>query len=114
MKKEITAYVSRCDNCSRVKAFHLKSTGLLQPLPIPRWKWEEISIDFITGLPMTQGHDSIWVIVDHLTKSAYFIPVKTMDRARKYAELYVSQILRLHGIPRTIISYQGPQFIACF
>ena len=78
MKKKIAAYVVRCDNCSRVKAVHLKSVGLLQPLPIPCWKWEEISMDFIIGLPMTQqGHDSIWVIVDRLTKSAHFVLVYT-------------------------------------
>ena len=91
MKKEITAYVARCDNCSRVKAVHLKSVGLLQPLPILGWKWEEISMDFITGVPVTQqGHDSIWVIVDRLTKSAHFISVKTKYQARRYAERYVS------------------------
>ena len=72
MKKEITAYVARCDTCSRVKADHLKSTGLLQPLSILGWKWEEISMDFLTGLLQTQqGHDSIWVIVDYLSKSAH-------------------------------------------
>ena len=91
MKKEITAYVTRCDNCSRVKAIHLKSIGLLQSLPIPGWKWEEISMDFITDLPLTQrGHDSIWGIVDRLTKSAHFVPVNTRYLAGKYAELYVS------------------------
>ena len=91
MKKEIAAYVARCDNCSRVKAVHLKSAGSLQPLPIPRWKWEEISMYFIIGLPVTQqGHDSIWVIVDHLTKSAHFIQVNTGYIARRYAELYIS------------------------
>ena len=109
MKKEITAYVARCDNCSRVKAVHLKSTGLFQPLPILGWKWEKISMDFITGLPMTQqGHDTIWVIVDRLTKSAHFVPVNTRYLARKYAELYVSHIMRLHGVPRTIILDWGP------
>ena len=109
MKKEITAYVARCDNCSRVKVVHLKSIGLLQPLPILGWKWEEISMDFIIGLPHTrQGHDSIWVIVDHLTKSAYFVSVSTKYHAGKYAELYVSQIMRLHGVLRTIISDRGP------
>ena len=115
MKKEIVAYVARCDNCSRVKAVHMKTAGLLQPLPIPGWKWEEISMDFITGLPTTpQGHDSIWVIVDRLTKSAHFIPVNTRYIVGKYAEIYVSQIVRLHGVPRTIISDRGPQFIARF
>ena len=72
-------------------------------------------MDFITGLPMTpQGHDSIWVIVDRLTKSAHFIPVNTRYIVGKYAEIYVSQIVRLHGVPRTIISDRGPQFIARF
>ena len=115
MKKEIAAYVARCDNCSRVKAVHSKSAGLLQSLPIPGWKWLEISMDFITGLPLTQqGHDSIWATIDHLTKSVHFILVKTAYHARKYAKLYVSQIMRLHGVPRTIISDWGPQFIARF
>ena len=72
-------------------------------------------MDFITGLLMTQqGHDSIWVIVDRLTKSAHFIPVNTGYLARRYTELYISHIMRLHGVPRTIISDRGPQFIARF
>ena len=72
-------------------------------------------MDIITGLSVTQqGHDSIWVIVDHLTKSAHFIPANTTYHAVKYAELYVSQIVRLHGIPQIIISDRGPQFIAHF
>jgi hypothetical protein len=65
MKIEIARYVARCDICQRVKAVHLKSAGPLQPLPIPAWKWEDISMDFIVGLPKTsKGYDSIWVIVD--------------------------------------------------
>jgi hypothetical protein len=78
MKKEIAAYVARCDTCCRVKAIHMKPAGLLQPLSVPSWKWDDISMDFIAGLPTTRkGHDSIWVIVDRLTKSAHFLPVKT-------------------------------------
>jgi len=78
MKKEIAAYVARCDTCCRVKAIHMKPAGLLQPLLVPEWKWEEVSMDFITGLSTTRkGNDSIWVIIDRLTKSAHFIPVKT-------------------------------------
>jgi hypothetical protein len=77
MKKEIAAYVARCDTCCRVKAIHLKPAGLLQPLSIPSWKSDDISMDFISGLPTTQkGHDSIWVIVDRLTKTAHFLTVK--------------------------------------
>ena len=86
MKREIARYVSECDTCQRVKASHLRSAGLLQPLSIPSWKWEDISMDFIVGLPKTsKGYDSIWVIVDRLTKSAHFLPVKTTHTAKQYA-----------------------------
>ena len=89
MKKEIAAYVARCDTCCRVKAIHMKPAGLLQPLSVPEWKWEEVSMDFITGLPTTRkGNDSIWVIIDRLTKSAHFIPVKTRYRPPEYADIY--------------------------
>ena len=115
MKKEITAYVARCDTCSRVKADHLKPTGLLQPLSILGWKWEEIRMDFIVGLPTTQkSFDSIWVIVDSLTKSTHFIPVKTNYRPHEYAALYIMHIVHLQGILRTIVSDRGSQFTAWF
>jgi hypothetical protein len=115
MKREIARYVSECDICQRVKASHLKTAGVLQPLPIPSWKWEDISMDFIVGLPNTsQRHDSIWVIVDRLTKTAHFLPVHTSYNAKKYAEIYLDQIVRLHGIPKIIISDRGAQFIAYF
>jgi hypothetical protein len=77
MNKEIAAYVARCDTCCRVKAIHMKPAGLLQPLSVSSWKWDDISMDFISCLPTTQkGHDSIWVIVDRLTKIAHFLPIK--------------------------------------
>ncbi len=115
MKKDIAEYIARCDICQRVKAEHQKPAGLLQPLPIPVWRWDEISMDFIVGLPRTQkGNDSIWVIVDRLTKVAHFIPVKTTYRGDKYAQLYVDHILRLHGVPRRIVSDRGPQFTSRF
>jgi hypothetical protein len=115
MKREIARYVARCDICQRIKASHLKTAGVLQPLPIPYWKWEDISMDFIVGLPNTsQKHDSIWVIVDRLTKTAHFLPVHTTFTAKKYAEIYIEQIIRLHGVPKTIISDRGAQFIARF
>ncbi|WVZ88990.1 hypothetical protein U9M48_035455, partial [Paspalum notatum var. saurae] len=78
MKREIAKYVSECHVCKRVKADHLKPAGMLHPLNIPAWKWEDIHMDFVVGLPRTQkGYDSIWVIIDRFTKSAHFIPVKT-------------------------------------
>ena len=115
MKREIAQYVSECDICKRVKASHLRPAGLLQPLTIPSGKWEDISIDFIVGLPKTaKGYDSIWVVVDRLTKSAHFIPVKTGYKSHQYAELYIARIVSLHGIPKTIISDKGSQFVARF
>ena len=101
MKKEIAAFVARCDNCCRVKAVHMKA-GLLQPLSIPGWKWEEVSMDFIVGLPTSvKGYDSIWVSC-------------TDYRPHHYAELYFDNIVRQYGVPRTIISDRGPQFTARF
>ena len=115
MKREIARYVSECDTCQRVKASHLRSAGPLQPLSIPSWKWEDISMDFVVGLPKTsKGYDSIWVIVDRLTKTAHFLPVKTTHTAKQYAQLYMDRIVSLHGIPKTIISDRGTQFIAQF
>ena len=79
--------------------------GLLQHLSIPGWKWEEVSMDFIAGLPTSaKGYDSIWVIVDRLTKVARFIPVRTDYRLHQYAELYFEHIVRQYGVPRTIVS----------
>ena len=115
MKREIAKYVSEGDICQRIKASHLKVVGTLQPLPIPSWKWEDISMDFIVGLPNTsQKHNSIWVIIDRLTKTAHFLPVHTTYSAKKYAEIYLDQIICLHGVPKMIISDRGVQFVACF
>jgi hypothetical protein len=115
MKIEIAGYVARCDTCRRVKAIHLKTAGLLQSLPIPTWKWEDISMDFIVGLPRTaKGFDSIWVIIDQLTKITHFLPVKVKYTVVIYAELYIARILSLHGVPKTIVSNRGPQFVSKF
>jgi hypothetical protein len=115
MKREIAKYVSECDTYQRVRTSHLKVSGTLQPLPIPSWKWEDISMDFIVGLPnASQKYDSIWVIIYRLTKTAHFLPVHTTYTAKKYVEVYLDQIIRLHGVPKTIISDRGAEFIACF
>jgi hypothetical protein len=115
IKREIAKYVSQCDTCQRIKASHLKLVGALQPLSIPSWKWDYISMDFILGFPNTsRHHDSIWVIVDRLTKTAHFIPVHSTLRVEKSAEIDIDQVVRLHRIPKTIISDRGAQFIAKF
>jgi hypothetical protein len=115
MKREIARYVSECDTSRRIKADHLRPTIILQPLSIPEWKWENICMDFIMGLPRTsRGYNSIWVIVDCLTKSAHFILVATTYMVGYYAELYISHIVHYHGIPKTIISDRGSIFVARF
>jgi hypothetical protein len=115
MKREIAEYVARCENCQRIKAKHLRPTALLQLLQIPQWKWDEIGKDFIIGLPRTRaGYNSIWVVVDRLTKTVHFIPVKTTYNNAVLAELYMSRIVCLHGIPKKIISDRGTQFTSHF
>jgi hypothetical protein len=115
MKQDIVEYVSLCDTCQRVKSEHQRPARLLQPLKIPEGKWEEIRMDFIVGLPRTQaGYDSIWVIVDCLTKVAHFILVKTTYSGAKLAELYMFRIVCLHGVPKKIISDRGSQFTSKF
>ncbi|GJS87253.1 putative reverse transcriptase domain-containing protein, partial [Tanacetum coccineum] len=100
MKKDIAMYVSKCLTCSKVKAEHQKLSGLLQHLEIPEWKWENITIDFINKLPRTSsGHDSIWVIVDRLTKSAYFLAIHEDYKIERLARLYINEIVARHGVP---------------
>jgi hypothetical protein len=115
MKIEIARYVAECDTYRRVKAVHMKTAGPLQSLPVPTWKWKDISMDFIVGLPTTtKGFDSICVIVDRLTKIAHFLPVKTDHPVVVYAQLYIARILSLHGVPKTIVSDCGQQFVSKF
>jgi hypothetical protein len=107
MKKDVAEYVPLCVTCQRVKAEHQRPVGLLQPLKILEWKWEEIGMDVIVGLPHTQsGYDTIWVIVDHLTKVEHFIPM--------LVELYMVRIVCLHRVPKRIVSDRGPQFTSKF
>ncbi|KAJ4701059.1 Retrotransposon protein, putative, Ty3-gypsy subclass [Melia azedarach] len=115
MKREIAEFVSRCLICQQIKAEHQRPAGLSQPLPIPEWKWEHITMDFVMGLPRTQrGHDSVWVIVDRLTKSAHFLPFKSTYSMDKMASLYVNEIVRLHGAPVSIVSDRDPRFTSRF
>jgi hypothetical protein len=108
MKRDIAEYVLLCDTCQQVKVEHQRLAGLVQSLKIPEWKWEEIRMDFIVGLPHTRaGYDYIWVIVDRLTKVAHYIPVKITYSGAKLAELYMSWIICLHGGPKKIMSDRG-------
>ena len=105
MKKDVAQYVARCPNCQQVKVEHLKHGGLTQMIEVPTWKWEAINMYFMVGLPKTRRqHESIWVIVDRMTKASHFIPSKSTYRAEDYARIYIDEMVRLHGIPLSIIS----------
>jgi len=115
MKRDIGEYVALCDTCQRVKAEHQRPAGLLQPLKIPKWKWDEISMDFIVGVPRTQkGFDFIWVVVDRLTKVAHFISLKTTYNGARLAEKYMERIVCLHGVLMRIVLDRGTQFTLRF
>ncbi|XP_062093634.1 uncharacterized protein LOC133799653 [Humulus lupulus] len=92
-------------------AEHQRLGGLLQPQPIPVWKWEKITMDFVVGLPVTiEHHDAVWVVVDRLSKSAHFIPVKMTYTMDQFAKLYMKEIIRLHGLPISLVSDRDPRF----
>ncbi|KAI3739873.1 hypothetical protein L2E82_30285 [Cichorium intybus] len=101
--------------CRKVKAEHQRPHGKLQPLEIPEWKWEHITMDFITKLPRTPRHmDTIWVIVDRLTKSAHFLPIQETYSAKELAKVYVDEIISRHGIPVSVISDRDVRFTSRF
>ena len=115
MKKEVAEYVAKCLTCQKVKAEHQRPGGELQPLKIPEWKWDQITMDFIVGLPKTtKGHDAIWVVVDRLTKSAHFISIKITFSLEQLADLYVQEIVHLHGVPKSIVSDKDARFTSKF
>nr|GEZ64649.1 hypothetical protein [Tanacetum cinerariifolium] len=106
---------SKCLTCAKVKAEHQKPFSLLQQPKIPVWKWEIITMDFIVGLSRTpSGYDSIWVIVNRLTKSAYILPVKTTDSIEKLTQLYLKEIVCWHGVRLLIISNRESKFTSRF
>ncbi|GJT19102.1 putative reverse transcriptase domain-containing protein [Tanacetum coccineum] len=115
MKAIIAEYVGKCLTCSRVKAECQKPSGLLVQPEIPMWKWERITMDFVSKLPKTSiGHDTIWVIVDRLTKSAHFIPIRATDSMETLTRLYIKEIVSRHGVPISIISDRDSHFTSRF
>ncbi|KAD3641269.1 hypothetical protein E3N88_30493 [Mikania micrantha] len=111
MKRDVVKYVEKCLTCMQVKAEHQKPYGKLQPLEIPLWKWEHIMMDLITKPPKTRkGYDTIWVIVDRLTKSAHFLPIRESYSSEKMAQTYVREVVSRHGVPVTIVSDRDTRF----
>jgi len=115
MKQDVATFVSKCMICQQVKIEHQRASGLLQPLDIKTWKWDKISMDFVTGLPLTRKkHDAIWVVVDRLTKSAHFLPIRKDYGIGRLAEIFQQEIVRLHGTPASIVSDRDPRFTSRF
>ena len=115
MKRHVGDFVRRCLTCQQVKAEHQKLAGLLQPLEVAEWKWEHITMDFMTHLPRTpQGHDAVWVIVDQLTKSAHFLAVRMTFTLERFYKLYIREIVRLHGVLVSIVSDRDLRFTTHF
>ncbi|GJW19267.1 putative reverse transcriptase domain-containing protein [Tanacetum coccineum] len=115
MKKDVAEYGRKCLTCLKVKAEHQRLSGFLQQPEIPVWKWEGIAMDFVTKLPRTSsGHDIIWVIVDRLTKSAHFLPMREDYKMERLARLYLNEIVARHGVPISIISDRDSRFTSRF
>ncbi|GJX50888.1 reverse transcriptase domain-containing protein [Tanacetum coccineum] len=115
IKAEIATYVSKCLTCTKVKDEHQKRSGLLVQPEICQWKWEKITMDFVTKLPKTStGQDTIWVIVDRLTKSAHFLPIKEIDLMEKLTRQYLKEVVSRHGVPVSIISNRDGRFTSHF
>jgi len=115
MKQEVADYVAQCLTSQRVKIEHQRPAGLLQPLDVPQWKWDSVPMDFVMGLPLTQRkHDVIWVIVDRLMKSAHFIAMRNKWTLDELARAYLEKIVRLHGVPSSIVSDRDTQFQSGF
>ncbi|GJX01162.1 putative reverse transcriptase domain-containing protein [Tanacetum coccineum] len=108
-------FKTECLTCAKVKAEHQKPSGLLVQPEIPEWKWEKITMDFVTKLPKTaNGYDTIWVIVDRLTKSAHFLPMRENDPMEKLMKLYMKEVVTRHGVPVSIISDRDGRFTSLF
>ena len=115
LNKEVRQYVFTCDICQRTKASNHLPYGLLQPLPIPDKSWEQISMDFITQLPLTNdGYDAIFVCVDRFSKMAHFVPTHTTVTVQDTAKLYLDNIFRIHGLPKVIVSDRDSKFTSHF
>ncbi|GJY01639.1 putative reverse transcriptase domain-containing protein [Tanacetum coccineum] len=115
MKVDIATYVSKCLTCAKVKAEHQRPSGLLVQLEIPQWKWNNITMDFVTKLPKSsQGYDTIWVIVDRLSKSAIFTPMRETNSMEKLGSMYLKEVVARHRIPVSIICDRDPRLASNF
>ena len=115
MKRHVGDFIRRCLTCQQVKAEHQRPTRLPQQLEVAEWKWEHVTMDFVTHLPQTvRKHDAVWVIADRLTKSAHFLAVQMTFTLKEFCRLYIREIVWLHGVSVSIVSDKDPRFTTHF
>lgn len=114
MKTDVDNYIKQCNTCQHVKHSHDHPAGLLQPLPIPVGVWQDLSMDFVEGLPKSEGYSVIMVVVDRLKKFAHFIPVKHPYNAMMIAQLFMDIVVKLHGLPKSIVTDRDTIFVSTF
>ena len=115
LKRDIAEFIAQCLVCQQVKAEHQCPREKLQTFSIPEWKWENITMNFVSGLPKSLGgNDAVWVIVDRLTKSTHFLPIRTIFTLDKLASFYVKEIVRLHGVLISIVLDRDTRFTSKF
>jgi hypothetical protein len=114
MRKKVDQYVRNCHSCQRSRTSRHATFGVLRPLPVPEKPREDISMDFVVGLPECEGFDAVWVVVDRLSKMRHFIPRHTTIDVVGLAKLFLREVVRLHDLPKTIVSDRGPQFASTF
>jgi hypothetical protein len=114
MSKDIRLFVSHCLICQQAKSATTALAGLLQPLPIPSQIWEDVSMDFITGLPPSNGFTVIMVVVDRLSKYSHFVPLKSDFTSAKVAEAFLHHVVKLHGFPKSLVSDRDKVFTSSF
>uniref|UniRef100_A0A3P9KS66 Gypsy retrotransposon integrase-like protein 1 n=1 Tax=Oryzias latipes TaxID=8090 RepID=A0A3P9KS66_ORYLA len=112
MNRDVREFVAACDVCARSKSSNSPPAGLLHPLPVPQRPWSHLAMDFVTGLPASQGHNIILTVIDRFSKAAHFIPLPKLPTATEMADILVREVFRHHGIPSDIVSDRGPQFIS--
>jgi len=111
----VAQFVYSCLICQKSKVEHQKLAGLMVSLDVPEWKWDSISMDFVTSLPNTpRGNDAIWVVIDRLTKSVHFLPINITFPVAQLAEIYIRDVVKLHGVPSSIVSDRDPRFTSRF
>lgn len=114
LEEDTQGFINACPVCNQHKPSHRAPAGFLQPLPVPHRPWSHISLDFVTGLPLSNGHTTILKVVDRFSKMAHFVPLPKLPSAKETAKLVLLHVFRLHGLPTDVVSDRGPQFTSVF